>query len=216
MNDFKEKLVKALVPHDPKLIVYAKGCKHPGYNTLSVVESFHRFCKEILPLSPLVDPRGKRITIIENNFPKFLNLEPKKQGDPARPIILVRAIKAGQFDACKYKWEADRIRDLFWVPEVLTRPDAIYKNKHLVIDADEVYAKVYDKQGSTVKLAFVKDISPKLCVVVTSYLTNPIRAMACFEGEPIWPPRKEKLPLGSLSSPNKPLGVGVAGDFTQQ
>lgn len=186
MSNFKDKLISALAPHDPKIVVYEKGSKHPPYSDLDVTESFLRFEAEMLPLSPLTDPRDKKIQIIENNFPKFLNLEPKKQGDPARPIVLVRALKAGTFNPDKYNWERDRIRDLFWVPEVVTQPDGIYKNAHCVIAADEVYVKVYEKLGSTVKLVFTKDVTPHHTVIVTSYLTTPVRAIDCLR-ELVWP-----------------------------
>lgn len=192
MADFKEQLAAAVPSASHLLLFHARGSKHPPFNKLDAVASFHKFVADVIPLSPVLDPRKKRIKIIENNYPKFLDLEPRKKGDPARPILLVRMIKAGTFNPDAYKWERDRIEDLFWIPEVLMAPDAIYRNCHCVVDADEVYVKVYDKLGSKVKLVFTKDVPQmRATVVVTSYLTQPNRAIACCEGQPLWLRTKE-------------------------
>jgi hypothetical protein len=185
-GDFREQLA-AVAPKAAHLLrFHARGSKHPPCNTLNVFESFDKFVEEVLPLSPIGDPRKKKVKIIENNFPKFLNLEPRKKGDPARPILLVRMIKARTIDLDAYQWERDRIEDLFWITEVLKSPDAIYRNCHAVVGADEVYVKVYDKLGSKIKLVFTKDL-PGQTVVVTSYLTNATRATSCCKGQPLWP-----------------------------
>ena len=192
MADFRDKLAAAVPSASHLLLFRARGSKYPPLNELSVIDSFHKFVAELLPLSPIRAPRDKMVKIIENNFPKFLNLEPRKKGDPAKPILLVRMIKAGTIDLSRYTWERDRIENLFWMPEVLGTPDAIYKNCHCVVDADEVYVKVYDKMGSKVKLAFTKYLhQTKETVVVTSYLATPNRAISCCEGQPLWLPPKE-------------------------
>lgn len=177
MADFREQLAAAVPSTAHLLLFHARGSKHPPFNELGVLESFAKFVTDVLPLSPFSDPRGKKIKIIENNFPKFLNLEPKQPGYPARPILLVRMIKAATINLDHYKWERDRIEDLFWIADVLTAPNAIYRNGHRVVAADEVYVKVYDKLGSRVKLVFTKNMPHNNeAVVVTSYLTRPNRA----------------------------------------
>jgi hypothetical protein len=191
MGDLREQLATAVPAVAHLLVFHSKGCQHPPYNELGLTDSFKKFSCDILAHSPIVDPRGRRIKIIENNFPKFLNLEPKKKGDPARPIVLVRMLKEGTLQEDAYKWELDRIEDLFWICDVLRTPDAIYPNIHRVVVADEVYVKVYDKLGSNVKLVFTRNIkATHETIVVTSYLTKPNRAIACVTGQPLWPRHK--------------------------
>jgi len=59
----------------------------------------------------------------------------------------VELIEAGTFCEEEYEVEKNRLLALFWVPNVIRDPDAIFKVKktdHLV-RADEVYVKVFDK-----------------------------------------------------------------------
>jgi len=191
-EDFREKLVAALAPHDPKVLFYAKGSKHPPYNELSVKESLERFRAEFLPLSPILDPRQKPISVVKNNFPKLAGLEHRTLGReefPAREIVA--AIENNTFAAGDYNaGRDDRIRTLFWLPELLRDPDAIYRNAHKIVAGDEVYVRVYDKMGSTVKLAFTMDVkkSGKVIrtVVITSFLTDPATAVSYVKGEPLY------------------------------
>src|SRR6266704_1751354 len=133
---------------------YGPGRKHPPYNTLSVVETYEKFKADFLPSCPLTDRLGRTIKIEKANFRKLINLKHKTLGDQARAWKIIQELENGTFNPQDYDWAVDRIRTLFWVPEVIMDPDAIYKNNHRVVKADEVFICVYDKGGSKVKLAF--------------------------------------------------------------
>jgi hypothetical protein len=201
-TDLGEELARALGFEDYE-IFRAKGSKHPPYNTLSVAESLANFAAEMLPASPIIDPRGKRISIIERNFPKLAGLQHKTLSKKKwRATDIVAAIKQGTLDLGEYDPSRDdRLRTLFWLPELLRDPDAIYKNAHRIVEGNEVYVRVYDKMGSTVKLAFTLDIKDKKgriinTVPITSFLTDPKTAMSYVKGKPIYEMSKRKPPEG--------------------
>jgi hypothetical protein len=187
--DFRQHLGAALPEFDHKLIFNARGRKHPPINHLDVVQTFAKFKAEFLPLCPLEDPLGRDIKIESVNFRKLLNLKHRKLGDKARAWKIIEELEQGTFDIANYTLPEDRIRHLFWIPEVITDPDAIYKNSHSVVKADEVFVCVYDKLGSKVKLAFTSTFVMKptrRVEIVTSYLTDAKTAMKCVEGHPIY------------------------------
>jgi len=114
-------------------------------------------------------------------------------GSAIKASKIIEAIKNGTFDGTAYKCETDRIKTLFWIPDVLSDPDAVYKNAHKIVQGDEVYVKVYDKMGSKIKLVFTDYIKGlKQNVVVTSFLTDPQTACEYVKGEPLCVrPKKE-------------------------
>lgn len=72
----------------------------------------------------------------------------------------------------EYEWAKDRMQALFWVPDVLSDPDAIYVKKpsHGLIKAEEVYIKVFNKMGSKIKVVFVDYVGRKRDpVFITSF-----------------------------------------------
>jgi hypothetical protein len=108
-------------------------------------------------------------------------------GSKVKASRVIEEIESGNFEASQYKWEIDRIRTLFWMPDVLADPDAVYKNAHKIVEGDEVYVKVYDKMGARVKLVFTDYIKPiKQTVIVTSFLTDPETAWKYVRGEPLY------------------------------
>ncbi len=189
-NSFREALAGVMPDHQHKLLFYEIGGRHQGYNTLSIAESLKQFCTEILPQSPVTDPRGKRISIIKNNFPKLSGLEHLTLSkDEFGASDIIAAIEDGTFDPGQYDpTRDDRLRTLFWIPEMLRDPDAIYKNAHKIVQGDEVYVRVYDKMGSKVKLIFTKDIRKNgqliRTVPITSFLTDPATAISYVCGQP--------------------------------
>jgi len=191
-GDFRDKLATAVAPTDHRALFYAKGSKRPPYNELSVGETLLKFCGEILPLFPLINPLGKKIKVIKTNFPKLAGLEHKTlTRDEFSASDILRAIEDGTFNLGDYDPNRDdRLRTIFWLPEVLRDPDAIYPNAHKIVAGDEVYVRVYDKMGSTVKLAFAQDIKKhsKLIstVVITSFLSGPATATSYVGGDPIY------------------------------
>jgi hypothetical protein len=186
-------LREALALADPDsahwLLFHKPGAPQPPLNHLSVAETYRKFESEFLPRCPIIDPRGRQIRIRKSNFPKFLNLTVKLSFAPKKPSTIVDLIDRGSFDETEYDWARDRIQALFWVPDVLADPDAIYikQASHGLIQAEEVYVKVYHKMGSPVKLVFVdyvgKNRDP---VFITSFLTSPGTAMKQCKGKPLY------------------------------
>ena len=116
---------------------------------------------------------------------------------PGTPKVKANGTARYAFDVGNYEpHRDDRLRTLFWLPEVLTDPDAIYPNAHKIVAGDQVYVRVYDKMGSTVKLAFTKDVTKRGVVIqtvlITSFLTDPKTAMSYVRGQPIYQRPKAK------------------------
>jgi hypothetical protein len=192
MGGLREQLAAALPEHGHKLLFYANGSKHPPYNDLPVPETLVQFCSELLPECPLTDPRGKRISIVKPNFPKLAGLEHLVLGkDELSASDIIRSIEDGLFDLGNYDTTRDdRLRTLFWIPEVMRDPDAIYQNAHKIVVGHEVYVRVYDKMGSKVKLVFTMDIVERKRLIrtvpITSFLTDPATAISYVKGEPLY------------------------------
>lgn len=191
MSDFRTKLA-AVVGYGHKLLFYAPGCRKPPYNELSVAESLKEFCSTVLPMSPLKTPRGAQIKLVKTNFPKLAGLEHKTHSKAVFSASdIIREIENGAFEQENYDSDRDdRLRTLFWLPELLRDPDAIYQNAHKIVAGDLVYVRVYNKMGSTVKLAFTLDIKKRgrliSTVVITSFLTDPATAISYVKGDPIY------------------------------
>jgi len=172
----------------------AEGSLHPPHNYLGITETLQKFKAEFLPLSPLIDPRGRKILIRKTNFPKFLNLKPKNQNTQKKAHTILEEIEGGTFRQEDYVFEQERLQSLFWIPDVICKPDAIYKMKpgFGVVKAEEVYVKVYKKQnvGSPVKVVFTHRVGggkKKDWVVISSYFTSRATAKLYTDGEPLWP-----------------------------
>jgi hypothetical protein len=110
-------------------VLDAEGSSHPPHNYLGITETFKKFRAEFLTLSPLIDPRGRRVVIRETNFPKFLNLRHKDPKRQRKAHTILEEIDAGTFHEENYEYEMERLRSLFWIPDVIGDPDAIYKMK---------------------------------------------------------------------------------------
>ncbi len=130
--------------------------------------------------------------VLATNFPKLLNLKHRHELRKAHTIL--SEIENGSFVETDYSFERERLQSLFWIPDVLCRPDAIYKMKQGfgVVKAEEIYLKVYKKQnvGSPVKVVFTKRVDggkKRNWVVISSYFTSRSTAKLYTDGEPLWP-----------------------------
>jgi len=192
MGSLREQLAAALPEHKHKLLFYKCGGTRPPDNTLSVKDSLEKFCKELLPQCPISAPRGKKIQIVKRNFPKFAGLEHLTlTREELSAAEIVKSIEDGTFDLGQYKGDRDdRLRTLFWIPEVLSEPDAIYPNAHKIVAGNEVYVRVYNKMGSRVKLVFTMDIARDGNVIrtvpITSFLTDADTALSYVAGQPLY------------------------------
>jgi hypothetical protein len=190
MTDLRTALLNANVTPPEHRFLYAKGRKHPPYNELGVMDTYVRFKADFLPQCPFTDCLDRQIRIEETHFRKMLNMKHRTLGEKARAYMLVEELEAGTFDPSHYHpLEKDRIRTMFWIAEVLQDPDAVFRNNHRTVKADEVFATVYDKSGSTIKLVFTAAFGPRFNPrqeIVTSYLTDPLSASKCFKGKPLY------------------------------
>ena len=170
-------------------ILDKEGSPHPPQNYLGVCETFAKFKSEFLPLCPITDVLGRKIFIRRNNFPKLLNLRMARNAAPRKAHTILEEIEAGTFVEGDYVWEQDRLQALFWIPDMISKPDAIYKKRRGfgVVDAEEVYLKVYKKQGSPMKVLFTQRVGPKRDrIVITSYVTSRSSAKLYTDGEPLY------------------------------
>jgi hypothetical protein len=192
----REQLLEAMPGDDPRRVFYAPGRPHLPYNELSLTNTLEKFKTEFLPLCPLSDPLDRQIRVVDTNFRKLINLKHKALGKKAKAYKIIEEIETGTFDPKDYSpLELDRIRTLFWIPEVIQDPDAIYKNNHRVVEADEVFVCVYNKGGAKVKLVFTSTFGPKFnprVEIVTSYLTDERSAMFAARGKPLYLKNREK------------------------
>lgn len=194
-GSLRDALRAALPDEDPRKIFYALGRRHPPYNDLGILDTFNKFKAEFLPLCPIKDRLDRMIRIVDTNFRKLANLKHLTLGAAARAYRITEELENGTFDASHYApLEPDRLRTLFWIPDVLKDPDAIFKNNHGVVKADEVFVYVYDKGGSRIKLVFTSTFGPKVnprVEIVTSYLTDERTAMSCAKGKPLYLRKEE-------------------------
>jgi hypothetical protein len=161
------------------------GAKHPPYSDLNIEESYERFCLEMAQRD-YTDERGTVISILEENFPKLLNLKLASNDKNAKASKVLETLRKGTFDASLYKYERDRITTLFWIPQLICDCDAIHPNGHAKIQGDEVYVKLYDKAGAKIKLVFADSTYAGLRVVTTSFLVTPERLCKFVKFPPIW------------------------------
>ena len=151
-----------------------------------------KFCSAHVAQSPFLDPRGKAIAVVRKNFPKLAGLKHLTLSkEELSASAIVSAIENGCCDLKDYyQGREDRIRTIFWIPEVLREPDAIYRNAHKIVAGDEVYVRVYDKMGSKVKLVFTMDVQKGGQIIrtvpITSFLTDPATAASYVRGEPVF------------------------------
>lgn len=191
-SDLRQQLAAAYPQVEHQLAFYGCGSPHPPYNEGDCKETLERFCKELLPRSPLIDPRKKEVSIVKGNFPKLVDISHKtlsKEEFPASSIV--RCIEDGTFCLDHYKpMETARMRTLFWLPEVICDPDSIYKNGHKIIAGDEVYVRVYNKMGSRVKLVFTQSLYRQgkriRTVPITSFMTDPEMVIRFVAGQPLY------------------------------
>jgi hypothetical protein len=163
-SEFAAKLKSALgttapAPEKRELImVPAKGATCPSNFEGTIQEAFTRYREECAG-KDFEDPRGISVTLLQENFPKLVKL--RFQPDTTMPSQRARAkrvlesLRNGTFDEVKHFSEQPvRLRNLFWIKEVICNPDGIYANCAAKIEGEEVYFKRYDRLDSDTKLVF--------------------------------------------------------------
>ena len=182
-EDLKTQLER-LFP-DYATVSHQAGAKHPPYSNLTIQESYARFCREMAG-KDFADQRGFVTSILEENFPKLLNLKLTSSGHGVRASRVLESLRNGTFNASLYTHERDRLITLFWLGDVLCDGDSIHENRHPRIEGDDVYVKSYDKDGSPIKLVFVADTHAGRRIVTTSFLTSPGRLCQFVKMPALW------------------------------
>jgi hypothetical protein len=173
------KLFPDLAPPQPP------PAKHPPISTLDIPRSYARFCEELAD-KRFKDPSGNDVLILEKNFPKLLNLKLVSSGLKAKASLVLAALRSGTFDSSLYTFERDRIEALFWIPDVIADCHSLHPNCHATIEGDEVYVKVYDKEGDPIKILFTIPNSDGERVITTSFLTSFRRLPKFIRMPAIW------------------------------
>jgi hypothetical protein len=156
----------------PELAPFAPiPAKHLPYSNLDIAQSYARFCEELSGKS-FKDPCGNNISILEENFPKLLNLKLRSSGAKAKATFVLAALRSGSFDASLYTFEQDRLETIFWIPDVICDCHSLHPNCHTKIEGEEVYVKVYDKEGDPIKILFTIKNNAGQRVITTSFLTS--------------------------------------------
>ncbi len=180
-EDLKNQLARLY----PDRAALANAPLRPPYCDLAIPQVFQRFCKELAGTS-ITDPRGTIISILEVNFPKLLGLKMAATEKKAKASNVLASLRDGSFNAALYTFQKDRIRTIFWLPDVLTNCDAIHPNGHKIIQADEVYVKRYKKDGAPIKLIFTERLQSGQTIIATSFLVES-RDLSRFIQDPaVW------------------------------
>jgi hypothetical protein len=132
----------------------------PNYKYGSIAEIFKEFQAK-LEGKTFVDPCGQESRFFALSFPHLVKLEffDENVGHwvPAKASKAVAQLRSGNLDESKYRIQDEsRARTLFWLPEIIEKPDEIHHN--IRGNQTEVYSKRYVfKSGRTqLKVVLVK------------------------------------------------------------
>lgn len=142
----------------------------------SVAEIYAAFQKE-LEGKIFTDPNGKKVTFLAKDFPHLIKLEffdkKLRRWVEARAKATIPRLLNGTLDESLHRIaDKSRARTLFWVPEIIAKPDSINPNKRNLNNT--VYAKRYRRNGSgaTLKIVLVKPNPDGSTSVVTSFWSD--------------------------------------------
>jgi hypothetical protein len=156
----------------------------PNYKFSTVTELYQQYATR-LEGSSVTDPLGRDIEFLAENFPHLVKLEfynaKTRAWVKAAAAVSVAQLKSKTLDETRYRIvDLSRPRTLFWVPEVLQNPDAIYDNKRE--NGTEVYVKRYRRtQGQTIKLALVSERPGGDRIIVTSFWCDDAYLAGCVK-----------------------------------
>lgn len=171
-----------------------KGAPCPPYCFCSIAAMFKRYEKELVG-KYVSDPLGTRIWFMDYNFPKLIQLQ--FRGTKAKAHKAIEHLRTDSPDESLYSCDRNRFSTLFWIPEIISDPDAIHDNAHTNIPGDDVYVKRYAKAGSAFKLVFsMVDEGLNQRIVTTSFLTQENRLLEFMKIPAKWvrKPKREQLP----------------------
>lgn len=180
-----------------QLIRAAVALAVPPYCNLSIEDAYKRFCQELAGLK-ITDKRNKVIRIHERNFPKLVGMKRRntatgeimkdKNGKPlkAKASIVLGSLKAGTFNRKSYWVDYKKLRTIFWIPNAIENAEAVYPNKHGVVEGDQVHMKRYGKTGACIKLVFTNPEGDDR-IVITSFLVKEQQLATYVGHDRLWP-----------------------------
>jgi hypothetical protein len=196
-SDFADKLKAAIgnesAPDDP-IAIPSKGAACLGNFKGTIQEAFNRYRAEYAE-KDFEDPRGICVTLHEENFPKLIKLKyqpkPTVVAQKARASAVLEHLRNGTFDESKhFSDQPIRLRTLFWIEDVICRPDGIHPNCAAVVEGEEVYFKRYDREEPEVKLVFTAVGHAGHRIIITSFLARAAKIASYCGTPPLWPPKK--------------------------
>ncbi|MFY9561964.1 MAG: hypothetical protein WAQ52_17155 [Terriglobales bacterium] len=196
-SDFAAKLKSAIGETSPLsvgrelIVVPSKGAGFPGNFKGNIQEAFARYREEYAG-KDFEDPRGIAVTLLEENFPKLVKLmfrpDPNKPAVRARAKAVLEPLRNGTLDEAKhFSDQPARLRTLFWIEDVICRPDGIHPNCAAQVEGEEVYFKRYDRSGSDTKLVFTAIGHCGQRIVITSFLDQSTTLHKYCALPPFWP-----------------------------
>ena len=194
-SDFAEKLRVAMGGDHGGIVIPAEGAACPRNFKGTIQEAFNKYIADYAG-KDFVDPRGMAVTLNEDNFPKLLKLRyrPRPNGpcQRARAKAVLQPLKDGTFDESKhYSEQPVRLRTLFWIEEIICRPDGIYPNCAKLVEGEEVYFKRYRRDGpSDTKLVFTAIGHAGQRIVITSFLDSAHSLANYCDLPALWSPEK--------------------------
>ena len=151
MGDLKSQLA-AIFPQPPQCPV-----SRAFTSIAAIYAAFHAE----LEGKVFADPRGKTATFLAEDFPHLIKLEyfdaKQKRWVEARAKAAIPQLQSGTLDESRYRiGDPSRPRTLFWIPDILAKPDSIHPNKRNL--RNDVYAKRYSRKGAgaTLKIVLVE------------------------------------------------------------
>jgi hypothetical protein len=178
MADLKSQLL-ALFPESPE-------CPK-GRTYTSIAALYAAFQKE-LEGKQFSDPQGRIATFRAEDFPHLVKLEffDQKQNRwlDARAKAAIPQLMNGTLDESRYRiGDPSRPRTLFWVPEIIARPDSSHPNKRN--KKNDVYAKRYRRggDGATLKIVLVETQPDGTRTIQTSFWSDDRYHANCIHEE---------------------------------
>jgi len=160
-----------------------------GTLILTVQHLFERFCKELGNIS-VTDPLKQRIFFRIENFPYLIKLEHynerEKKWTDARANAVIKALQEGTFNPAKHRFDAIRAKGLFWIRDILTRPDAIHENICPRVTGELVYVRRLRGRTGLVKVVLTTHNRAGEWVLVTSFYAGESWLRRCAKGPALY------------------------------
>ena len=178
MGDMKSKL-EAIFPPAPEC---------PKSHQYTSIADLYEAYRTKLEGKQFSDPAGKVAAFRSDDFPHLVKLEffDQKQNRwvDARAKAVIPQLLKGTLDESRYRiGDESRPRTLFWVPDIISKPDTTHPNKRN--KNNDVYAKRYRRKGdgATLKIVLVKTQPDGSRTIQTSFWSDDKYHANCIHEE---------------------------------